>query len=132
MSPMKTLFKTATVHVLALALLGLGSPMMAEAGIISTLSAVEAQGRSESLATVNAALAREEVRSELEAYGVEPAQVEARLAALTDSELRTMAERIQAMPAGGDGGLLAVIGVVFIVLLILEAVGVLDIFKKFP
>ena len=128
---MKAMFKTATVHVLALALFSLGSPMIAEAGIISTLSAVEAQGRSESLATINAALAREEVRSELSSLGVEPAQVDARLAALTDSELRSMAERIQTMPAGGDG-VLAVIGVVFIVLLILEAVGVLDIFKKFP
>jgi len=93
------------------------------------LSAVEAQGRSESLATINAALAREEVRSELSSLGVEPAQVDARLAALTDSELRSMAERIQTMPAGGDG-VLAVIGVVFIVLLILELTGVIDIFKK--
>ena len=128
---MKAFFKTATVHVVALALVSLGSPMIAEAGIISTLTAVEAQSRSESLATINAALAREEVRSELASLGVEPAQVDARLAALTDSELRSMAERIQTMPAGGDG-VLAVIGVVFIVLLILEAVGVLDIFKKFP
>lgn len=129
---MKILFKTVTVHVLALALISLGSPMIAEAGVISTLTAVEAQSRSESLATINGALAREEVRSELASYGVEPAQVDARLAALTDAELRSMADRIQAMPAGADGGLLAVIGVVFIVLLILEAVGVLDIFKKFP
>jgi hypothetical protein len=32
------------------------------------------------------------------------------------------------MPAGGD--LLAVIGIVFVILLILELVGVIDIFKK--
>jgi hypothetical protein len=34
------------------------------------------------------------------------------------------------LPAGGDA--LAIIGIVFLVLLILEAVGVLDIFKSFP
>jgi len=34
------------------------------------------------------------------------------------------------MPAGADA--LAVIGIVFLVLLILEAVGVIDVFKKFP
>jgi uncharacterized membrane protein (Fun14 family) len=34
------------------------------------------------------------------------------------------------MPAGGDA--LAIIGIVFLVLMILEAVGVIDIFKKFP
>jgi hypothetical protein len=127
---MKNLFKSAVVHILALGLISLGSPVIAEAGIISTLSAVEAQGRSEDLATINAALARDEVRSELTALGVESSQIDARLAALTDSELRSLAERIATMPAGGDA--LAVIGIVFIVLLILEAVGVLDIFKKFP
>jgi hypothetical protein len=37
---------------------------------------------------------------------------------------------MEQMPAGGDA--LAIIGIVFLVLLILEAVGVTDIFKKFP
>ena len=36
---------------------------------------------------------------------------------------------MQTLPAGGDG-LLAVIGIVFIVLLILELTGVTDIFKR--
>jgi hypothetical protein len=57
--------------------------------------------------------------------------VEARLARLTDSELRTLADRIDQAPAAG-ADILAVIGVVFVVLLILEAVGVIDVFKKFP
>ena len=127
---MKTLLKTSLVQLLVLALISLGSPAMAQAGIITTLDAIESQPRSESLAAINAALARDEVRSELTTLGVDAAQIDARLAALTDSELRSMAERISTLPAGGDA--LAVIGVVFIVLLILEAVGVLDIFKKFP
>ncbi len=59
-----------------------------------------------------------------------PAQVESRVAALTDSELRTLAGQMADLPAGADA--LAVIGIVFLVLLILEAVGVIDIFKKFP
>jgi len=52
------------------------------------------------------------------------------VAALTDSELRTLAGQMAEMPAGADA--LAVIGIVFLVLLILEAVGVIDVFKKFP
>ena len=64
------------------------------------------------------------------ALGVAPEQVEARVAALTDAELRTLAGQMADLPAGGDA--LAVIGIVFLVLLILEAVGVIDIFKKFP
>jgi len=79
---------------------------------------------------VNATLARDQVREQFMALGVEPAEVESRLAALTDSELRMLAGQVAEAPAGADA--LAVIGIVFLVLLILEAVGVIDIFKKFP
>jgi hypothetical protein len=118
------------VYVLCLAMLNLGSPLVAQAELVTTLQAVEASTRTQDLAAVNAALAREEVRAQFAALGVEPAQVESRIAALTDSELRTLAGQMAEMPAGADA--LAVIGIVFLVLLILEAVGVIDVFKKFP
>jgi len=118
------------VYVLCFALLNLGSPPVAEAGLVTTLQAAAATTRTQDLATVNAALAREEVRAQFEALGVEPAQIESRVAALTDAELRTLAGQMADMPAGADA--LAVIGIVFLVLLILEAVGVIDVFKKFP
>ena len=118
------------VYVLCLAVLNLGSPLVAQAELVTTLQAVEASTRTQDLAAVNAALAREEVRAQFEALGVEPAQVESRIAALTDSELRMLAGQMAEMPAGADA--LAVIGIVFLVLLILEAVGVIDVFKKFP
>ena len=124
------MFKRMVVQLLCIALLNLGSPLVAQAGLIGTLQAVEADTRAQDLATVNSALAREEVRTQFAALGVEPAQVESRLAALTDSELRTLAGQVNELPAGADA--LAVIGIVFLVLLILEAVGVIDVFKKFP
>jgi len=118
------------VYVLCLAMLNLGSPLVAQAELVTTLQAVEASSRAQDMAAVNAALAREEVRAQFEALGVESAQIEARVAALTDAELRTLAGQMADMPAGADA--LAVIGIVFLVLLILEAVGVIDVFKKFP
>jgi len=118
------------VYVLCVAMLNLGSPLVAKAELVTTLQAVEASSRAQDVATVNAALARAEVRAQFEALGVEPAQIEARVAALTDAELRTLARQMADMPAGADA--LAVIGIVFLVLLILEAVGVIDVFKKFP
>ena len=116
------------VRIICLALLNLGSPVVAEAGLIGTLQAVEAGTRSGDLATVNAALAREQVRGQMAAMGVDPSAVDARVARLTDSELRSLADRMEQMPAGGDA--LAVIGIVFVILIILELVGVIDIFKK--
>ena len=122
--------KRIVAYVLCAAILNLSSPLVANARIIGTLQAVESQSRAADLATVNAALARDQVRSQFQSLGVDPTQVEARVAALTDAELRTLAGQMQDMPAGADA--LAIIGIVFLVLLILEAVGVIDIFKKFP
>ena len=122
--------KRIVTYVLCAAILNLSSPLVANARIIGTLQAVESQSRAADLATVNAALARDQVRSQFQSLGVDPTQVEARVAALTDAELRTLAGQMQDMPAGADA--LAIIGIVFLVLLILEAVGVIDIFKKFP
>jgi hypothetical protein len=118
------------IYFVCLAMLNFGSPLVAQAELIGTLQAVEASTRAQDLATVSSALAREQVRSQFVALGVDPAQVETRVAALTDSELRTLAGKISAAPAGADA--LAIIGIVFLVLLILEAVGVIDVFKKFP
>jgi hypothetical protein len=116
------------VYALCLALLNLSSPPVAQAALVGTLQAVESGTRSLDLAKVNAALAREQVRDQMVALGVDPTVVDARVARLTDSELRSLAERMDQMPAGGDA--LAVIGILFLVLIILELVGVIDIFKK--
>ena len=122
------MFKRSVVYVLCFAVLNLGSPLMANAAMIGTLQAVESSTRAQDLATVNAALAQDQVRQQFAALGVDPAQIDSRVAALTDSELRSLAGQMSGMPAGGDA--LAVIGIVFIVLLILELTGVIDIFKK--
>ena len=118
------------IYFVCLAMLNLGSPLVAQAELIGTLQAVEASTRAQDLATVSSALARDQVRAQFVALGVDPSQVETRVAALTDSELRTLAGKVAEAPAGADA--LAVIGIVFVVLLILEMVGVIDIFKKFP
>ena len=122
------IFRKAVVYALCLAVFNLGSPLVARAELVGTLQAVESSTRTQDLATVSAALARQEVRDQMAALGVDAADIDARVARLTDSELRTLADRIGEMPAGGDA--LAVIGIVFVVLLILELVGVIDIFKK--
>ncbi len=127
---MNKLLQRTLVYVLALSILSLSSPVVVQAQIIGTLEAIESQQRTRDLETVSSALAREEVREQMAALGVDAQQIDTRLAAMTDSELRQLAGEIESMPAGGDA--LAVIGIVFLVLLILEAVGVIDIFKKFP
>jgi hypothetical protein len=124
------LWKKTIVHVLVLALLSAGSPIVAQAEIIGTLAGLESSQRAADLAKIGDVLARDEARARMRALGVDEGQVEMRLARLTDAELNALARRVDEMPAGA--GILEVVGIVFVVLLILEAVGVIDIFKKFP
>jgi hypothetical protein len=100
----------------------------ANAGVITTQQYLTAVDREATLARIDAVLAREEVRNRLEQYGVDPIAADERIAALTDQELSLLATELENLPAGGN--LLGVVGVVFIVLLILELVGVIDIFSR--
>lgn len=101
----------------------------ASAGVIGTAEYLSATDRAGQVASVQAVLSRADVRAQLEKYGVDPADAVARVASLTDSELADVSARMDTLPAGGDG-FIAVIGILFIVLIILEWTGVIDIFKK--
>ncbi len=121
-------FRRACVAVMSASLISLGMQAPAAAGMVGTAEAVAARQEDGARALVDATLARADVRAELETMGVDPAAIEGRLAALSPEEMRTLADQIESAPAGGD--FLAVVGVVFVVLIILELVGVIDIFKK--
>ncbi len=101
----------------------------ASAGVIGTPEYLSATDRAGQIATIQAGLSRADVRGQLEKLGVNPADAEIRVASLTDQELVAVAEKMDSLPAGGDG-VLVVIGIVFVVLFILELTGVIDIFKK--
>src|SRR3546814_9516644 len=100
----------------------------ATASVISTQQALSAEMRASTEADVRASLARDDVRQAMRQLGVNPADADTRIAALRDSELLRMQGELDQLPAGG--GALAVIGVVFVVLLILELVGVINIFNR--
>jgi hypothetical protein len=96
--------------------------------VIGTEQYLSSVDRAETLERIDAVLAREDVQQQLEQLGVDPAEAQERVSALTDQELQTLADHLENLPAGGS--LLGVVGVVFIVLLVLELVGAIDIFKK--
>jgi uncharacterized membrane protein (Fun14 family) len=101
---------------------------VAQAGVISTQQALSAEVRAAKETQIRASLAREDVRQAMQRMGVDPADAQLRVAALSDAELQQLEGQLDQLPAGG--GALAVIGVVFVVLLILELVGVTNIFNR--
>ena len=120
-------FRRACVTLLSVSLVSLGMQAPAAAGVVGTAEAIAAT-QDGARAVVDSALARADVRAELERMGADPAAIEGRLDALSEAEIASLAGQIGEAPAGGDA--LAVIGIVFVVLIILELVGVIDIFKK--
>ena len=104
------------------------APATATAGVISTQQALSAEMRAAKETQVRSSLARADVRQAMQRLGVDPADADARIASLSDAELVRMQGELDSLPAGGDA--LAVIGVVFLVLLILELVGVTNIFNR--
>ncbi|SRR5690606_6018012 len=98
------------------------------AAVIGTEQYLGALERERALERIDAVLAREAVRERLTQLGVDPADALERAAALSDAELVALAENLEELPAGGD--LLGVLGVMFVVLLVLELLGVTNVFNK--
>jgi hypothetical protein len=121
-------FRRACVALVSVSVITLGLQTPAVAGVVSTAEAISAARGEDPRAVVDATMARADVRDQLAELGVDAAAIEGRLAALSDQEIATLAAQVESAPAGGDA--LAVIGIVFVVLIILELVGVIDIFKK--
>jgi len=122
-------FRRSCVALLSVSLVSLGLQTPAAAGIVGTADVIAATQHQNDLVIIRNALARADVRNQMVTLGVDPAEVAGRLGALTGSELATLAKNIEQAPAGGDSAL-AIIGIVFLVLLVLELTGTIDIFKK--
>lgn len=120
--------RALVMRVVSVSLICMGFAQVAPAGMIGTSQLLENEARAESLTRIEMLLARDDVGQQLVALGVEPALVLERLNAMTTEELLALEHRFDEQVAGGDA--LAIIGTVFLVLLILELVGVTDIFKS--
>ena len=121
-------FKKLIAVVSCTFMLGTGLPLPAHAALIGTEQLL--QGDSSARAKISAFLARAEVRRELAARGVDPSDVQARVAALSDDQARELAARIDQLPAGGDGvgDVLGAILLIFVILLITDILGLTKVF----
>ena len=110
--------------IAVLLILSLVLPLPARAGMVATESLLDR----ERIVTL---LERADVRLQLEAHGVSPDEVKARIAALTDAEAAQLAGKLDELPAGGDG-VGALIGALLIVFLVLLITDILGLTKVFP
>ena len=110
--------------LMTLTMLSLQTP--AYAGMIGTAAIIDQQQAVLDRGKLLTALNRDEVRKQLVALGVDPQAARERVASLSDEELRSVAGRVQDLPAGGD--VLGVALFVFLVLLFTDIMGYTDVF----
>jgi hypothetical protein len=104
-----------------------GFSLPASAAVIGTQQVMALEARDAQISALQAKLARDDVRQAMVKLGVDPLQAQARVASLSDLELAQLDGQLDSLPAGGS---LALVGAVFVVLMILEFTGVIDIFKR--
>jgi hypothetical protein len=85
---------------------------LAQAGMIGTEQVATATSQADR-GTVLSYLSRGDVASQLQSLGIDPATANERVAALSDQEAQSLAQRINAMPAGASDA-----GVVLLVLVV--------------
>ena len=94
-----------TLCRLLIALMAWAPYQMANAAMLGTEQAVVPSTAQAERGRVLGMIERGEVASQLQAFGLDPAQAKQRVQAMTDAEVSTLANRIDALPAGGiDGG----------------------------
>lgn len=84
-----------------------------------------ASTRDADLVVVRRALEHQQVAQKLRDYGVAPADVEVRLASMSDADVHTLATTAKGLPSGGDG-LGALVTVLIIVLLVIVILKLLN------
>ena len=110
----------ASLLILSLASLGVAAP--AQAAMVATDAAVAVAERGR----ISSLLDRADVRAQLQAYGVDAADVKMRVAAMTDEEAAQLAAQLDSLPPGGS--IVGAIVLVFLVLLITDILGFTKIF----
>ena len=103
---------------------------VAFARVITTEAALAIQRQEDSIERVGKFLMREDVQAALVRMGVDQSQAIERVQALTPSELAQLERHLNELPAGGTG-VVEVLGIVVIVLIVLELLGVTNVFTRF-
>ncbi len=127
---MLTLFryrKVGAIWLLLHLLLTIFGSAPLQAAMIATETLIATESGQPAAPTLEERLAAPQARDLLLQLGVDPREVDARIAALTDSERAELATRVDALPAGGTS-LVGVVILIFVVLITLDLLGATDIF----
>jgi hypothetical protein len=115
---------------LAVSILFTGSIQTVQAAMITTeqvaAASVFSAAGNDDRSRIVAALSREDVQAAMVARGIDPAQAQGRVAAMTDEEASVVASQLDTAPAGG------IIGAIILIFLVLLLTDILGFTKVYP
>jgi len=104
---------------------------VAQAGLVGSEAIVAAETNAANRQAVDAFLQRQDVRDQMQTMGVDPAEAEKRVAALSDAEVAKIAGTLPADPAG-EGALGILVGAVIIVAVVLLITDIIGLTSVYP
>lgn len=114
---MKRISLNSLIVLIGFALTVVGmAPATALADVVGTYEVVQDNRAMSDRDKIEQTLEREEVQELLAEHGVDPAQAQSRVAALSDEEARELAERMDEQPIGASG---VTVGLTTILLLVI-------------
>lgn len=111
---------------------------MVSATYLSTVAQAEMLGTEAAIAKYSAyanrdfllgEIRKQELRDEIIALGVDPAEAEARLVALSDEEIASIIAQMEQDSAGANGGIVGALVTVFVILLVTDLLCLTKVFK---
>lgn len=103
------------------------APAYAGTGMVGTGEVLSQSSATHDRERLLEVLERDDVVTQLEQHGVSLAEAKARVAALSDAEVKMMAERLDQMPAGANS-VLGILFSIFIILLVTDLLGLTNVF----
>ncbi len=131
MTTFRELSRSLALPVALVMFLSMGPIPAAHAAMISTDDVIGQSAVSADRERVHALLAREDVRSQLEAMGVDPNMAAMRVAGLSDGEVQQIVNKLDELPAGQSAAG-TIIGVALAILLVLLITDILCLTKVYP
>jgi hypothetical protein len=101
--------------------------LQAWAGVVSTEQLMKQQSGAQSQSSLMSLLDREDVQEKLVSLGVDPDDAKRRVVAMSDEQLAQVQTGVEGLPAGS--GVLELLLAVLLILIILDVVGVTNIFS---
>lgn len=124
----KRYFTRSTAVLLCGLTLFTGTYQTAQAAVVSTQELIQVEKQNYDRQHIQSVLQREQAIKSMQALGVDPKQVQARVAQMTDEELQRFNAQVEKMQAGADGGIIGLIIFVLLLLILLDLLGATDVF----